>query len=443
MRDHSHHIQLTREEAVRQMLVAVDELPGGFGWCAGEVAKRSAVERVSVPEACGRVLAADVRARATLPTCLTCAMDSIAVRFDAFEAAAAGGALPDTTTWERGRDWEFANTGTAMPAGFDTAIVVEHVAFSEDGERVLAVDAAPSARFAGTRPAGSTMREGDVLATAGSVVSPDIAARIAGGNVSTVPVARRPRVAFIPTGDELQTPGSPFVAAGKNIETNSVLCQLKVEGWGGIFVPFQTVRDRREEIHAALAEACGTADIVVLNAGSSKGSGDWSCEVMEEMGRVICHQTNHGPGHHSSYAVIKETPVVGISGPSGGASPTMDFYLRPLIRHFLGLETVVPRVSARLVEPFPAAHAHGHKGARVPGRPLPGEKRPLEDGPDGFFAIRFLNVAPGPDGTLEARPVVGGPGSAAVAACNAYCMVPTGPGVEPPQVGCVLQVEFR
>lgn len=287
------------------------------------------------------------------------------------------------------------------------------------------------------------MREGDVLATAGSVVSPDIAARIAGGNVSTVPVARRPRVAFIPTGDELQTPGSPFVAAGKNIETNSVLCQLKVEGWGGIFVPFQTVRDRPEEIHAALAEACGTADIVVLNAGSSKGSGDWSCEVMEEMGRVICHQTNHGPGHHSSYAVIKETPVVGISGPSGGASPTMDFYLRPLIRHFLGLEAVVPRVSARLVEPFPAAHAHGHKGARVPGGPLPGEKRPLEDGPDGFFAIRFLNVAPGPDGTLEARPVAGGPGSAAVAACNAYCMVPTGPGVEPPQVGCVLQVEFR
>lgn len=67
---------------------------------------------------------------------------------------------------------------------------------------------------------------------------------------------------------------------------------------------------------------------------------------MEEMGHMICHQTNHGPGHHSSYAVVDNVPIVGISGPSGGASFTLDFYLRPLMRKYLGLNPIVPKTVA-------------------------------------------------------------------------------------------------
>lgn len=35
---------------------------------------------------------------------------------------------------------------------------------------------------------------------------------------------------------------------------------------------------------------------MVLNAGSSKGSADWTGEVLDEVAHVICHQTNRGPG---------------------------------------------------------------------------------------------------------------------------------------------------
>lgn len=440
MRDHSHHIQLTREEAVRRELAAVDGLPGGFG---------GLIDRVALTEAAGRVLAHDVAALAQAPTCLTCLMDSIAVHFDDFAGALAGGSLPSTEGWERGRDWEFANTGTAMPEGFDAAIVVEHVRFSADGGRVLAVDAAPSARFAGTKPAGSDLAVGEVLARAGQVVTPDVAARIAAGNVSTVAVVRRPRVAFIPTGGELQEPGSPFVARGKVVETNSLLARMKVEAWGGVFVPFQTIEDDPAAIRAALEEACSAADIVVLNAGSSKGSHDYSCEVLDEMGRVICHQTNHGPGHHSSYAMVDGTPVVGISGPSAGASPTMDFYLRPLMRRFLGLDPVPAKLPARLAAPFPAGRGHGPKsvGAAAAGAagaaPLGGERRPLEQSPDGFFSIRFINLRLAADGVLEALPIAGGPFGAAAATADGYYMMPSGPGITPPAPGDVIMVESR
>ena len=357
MRDHSQHIQLSREEAVAATLAALDAQPEGFGWRgraaaadhAGKI-ERKLVERVSLSESVGRVLAYDVCAANDMPSALTCAMDSIALHWSDF-ADLADGEVPDTSSWVRGRDWQFANTGVAMPEGFDTAIVIEHAQVSADEQHVI-IDAAPSKPGAGTRPAGSAMRRGDVLGRAGQLITPDLAARMGSGNNGSVPVVRRPRVAFIPTGNELVAPGVPFdsdrassfAARGRNFETNSVLVKAKCEQWGGRFVPFDIVPDRRDAIEKAIAQAVEQADIVVLNAGSSKGSDDWSCEVMEQMGQMICHQTNHGPGHHSSFAIVDGTPIVGVSGPSAGASFTLNFYLRPLMRAFLGLD---PRCRVR------------------------------------------------------------------------------------------------
>ena len=446
MRDHSRHIQLSREEAVDQMLARIEQMDLG-------------IERVPLAESIGRVTASEVRAVCDVPSTLTCAMDSIAVHWSAFEGLGED-ELPDTSGWVRGVDWEFANTGVAMPEGFDTAIVIEHVQVSVDEQRV-AIDAAPSRQGAGTRPVGSTMKRGDVLVPAHTLITPDVAATIGSGDNASVEVVRKPRVAFIPTGSELVAPGAPydpehpenFAARGRSFETNSILVRGKVEAWGGVFVPFDIVRDEPDAIRAAVEQACRAADIVVLNAGSSKGSDDWSCEVLEEMGEVICHQTNHGPGHHSSYAVVDGRPIVGISGPSGGASFTLDFYLRPLMRKLLGLDPIVPKTPARLAEEIPAggpgARVAGPKGTtesgsnKIAGEDRPPEHFPAEPGKPSFYGIRMMRVAPGADGMLEAHPVAGRPGTPATSSANAYYMMPTGPGVEAPAVGDLIMVEFR
>ncbi len=434
MRDHSKHIELTREEAVRRILDR-----SGLAVVVGAAEKSPLrVERIAISDAAGRVLAADIAAQFDAPNALTCAMDSIAVHFDDFE----DGAVPDTSQWARGTDWEFANTGTAMPDGFDTAIVIEHVKVSEDEQRVE-IDAAPSERFAGTRPVASRMHAGDVLAHAGELVTPEVAARIAGGNVVNVPVLAKPRVAFIPTGDELQVPGSAFVAHGKNLETNSIVVKMKVEAWGGEFVPLQIVPDNPAAIEAAIHEAARVADIVVLNAGSSKGSGDWACEVMEAIGEMICHQTNHGPGHHSSYAIVDGTPVVGISGPSAGAAVTLGFYLKPLLRAALGLSPEPTLVKATLMEEMPAPHRGGKKDGAKPLKPA-GENRPLEaTGPkDAFFGLKPMNVSVSTEGRMEVRPVHGFWGTPAANAANSLFMMPSGGGANPVRVGDIIEVEL-
>ncbi|MDO4289675.1 MAG: molybdopterin-binding protein [Eggerthellaceae bacterium] len=463
MRDHSHHIELSREEAVRQMLERCQAV--GFGTAvanAGEAAAENAVsdgaghatnssraprvEHVPLTSAFGRVLAQDVRAKTDIPNALTCCMDSIAVHWSAFEGLA-GGQLPDTSAWVRGVDWQFANTGVAMPAGFDTAIVIEHVAVSVDEQRVE-IDAAPTKQYAGTRAAGSQMKRGSLVVPRGTVVSADAAARIAGAGYSAVDVLARPRVAFIPTGNELVPANLPFAQStpekyagtGHVFESNSVVVQGKVEKWGGEFVPFDIVPDEYDAIKAAVEQAARVADIIVLNAGSSKGSDDWSVEVLEEMGEVICHQTNHGPGHHSSYALVGGVPVVGISGPAGGASFTLNFYLRPVMRAYLGLNPAPERIPARLVAAFPPNRFGGPQPKK-----LPGEARPPEATEPGsqFFSIRFLTLTAEPDGTLAATPVPGHPGSPETQHADAYCMLPAGPGVEPPDPGSIIWCELR
>lgn len=445
MRDHSQHIELSRDEAVGAMLGALER-------CGLANSFSNVVEHVALKDAFGRILAQNVLAKTNIPNTRACCLDSVAVHWDDFENLAEG-ALPDTSDWVRGRDWQFANTGVAMPEGFDTAIVIEHVRVSDD-EQHITIEAAPSDRFAGTREAGSTMHAGDVAVQAGTRITPDVAARIASAGWSSVDALRQPRVAFIPTGDELVPPNLPYSAEtpekyagqGRVFESNSLVVQGKVQTWGGTFVPFDIVPDQRDAIEAALAHAGRTSDIVVLNAGSSKGSDDWSVEVLEEMGEIICHQTNHGPGHHSSLSIInvdgRSVPVVGISGPSGGASFTLDFYLRPLMCALLGQQPTPERIPCRLRGSF---GENKHAKTRTDSDVVKGEARPSEatEPESRFFSVRFVEIAPEQDGILWATPVAGKAGSPATQRANALFMLPAGAYDKFPQEGDVIEVELR
>ncbi len=207
----------------------------------------------------------------------------------------------------------------------------------------------------------------------------------------------------------------------------------------------QVVSDSPSAIEAAIREACAVADIVVLNAGSSKGSGDWACEVMESIGTMICHQTNHGPGHHSSYAMVDGVPIVGISGSSAGAAVTLGFYLRPLIRAALSLNPAPATVKAMLVEEMPAPRRDGATDIQSEKEKKPaGEDRPPEatGSTDVFFGLKPMSLLVSAEGRLEVRPVRGHWGTPAANAANALFMMPSGGGAAPVQVGDLLEVEI-
>ncbi|MCD8316097.1 MAG: molybdopterin biosynthesis protein, partial [Eggerthellaceae bacterium] len=227
---------------------------------------------------------------------------------------------------------------------------------------------------------------------------------------------------------------------GRNFESNSVLVKGKGEQWGGHYIPFDIVPDDPDLIKQALDEASAVSDIIVLNAGSSKGSDDWCVEILEQYGQILYHQTKHGPGHHSSFAMYNGVPVVGISGPSGGASFTLNFYLLPLMRQYLGQDPVPEKLPARLAAPFPA---HGHRPPNA-GKPA-GEMRPMEkhDSDTPFVGVTPLRIEVGSDGQLEAYPIKGHMGSGATNAANAYCLLARDEGHPIPEVGDTIMFEWR
>lgn len=334
MRDHRHHIRKDRNQAVQDLLAR----------CSFQ---RDA-ETVSVYEAAGRVLAEPLAARHTLPNKPTSKMDAIAVHFDDFAEG-----TPDVTGWQRGRDFQFCNTGVAMPEGFDTAIAIERVTVTEDGDGLLAVDGAPSHRGQGVSLPGSVVSAGTPLVEADTLLKPAHASLLAQGGYREVPVVRRPRVAFIPTGNELvEICEEP--PAGKNIESNSVNLCGKLSQWGAEPLRHAIVKDNWEALREALEEACESADIVVINAGSSKGSDDFTCEILDTYGEVLSHETDMAPGKHASCSLLHGTPVIGISGPPGAADLNAAMFVKPVVDAFLyGAPQPVPTVRARLAEAVP------------------------------------------------------------------------------------------
>ena len=425
MRDHSSHIELNREEAIRTLLDVCRFSPEH--------------EIVPIEKAVGRVLAEDVFAQLDMPNCLTCKMDSVAVHWSDFENG-----MPDTTGWVKGVNWDFANTGVGMPEGFDTAITVEHVLLSDSDTRI-AFDALPSGKFAGTVPRGNNMKKGDLLVAAGTVVTPLLAAHILSGNNTEISVIKKPRVTFIPTGNELvKAPGKATassvenpVSRGKNIETNSVMISGKIRAWGGEPFCHEILPDDPTAIEKALRDAVTCSDIIVLNAGTSKGSDDWSIEVVEKIGTVYYHQTTHGPGHHSWCAVIDGVPVIGISGPPGGASFTTDFYVYPAVMKYLGQTERLPRLRVRLGADLPEKRIQPKDAAPA------GESTPFKEGE--FYSVRLLKLSLSDDGVLEAFPFEcrHWPAPAEAETGAAYYLMRTGFDVESPKKGNWIEVELR
>ncbi len=328
MRDHSGYIEKERHEAMGDVLDA---------WSF-----ERELETVEVPDALGRVAAHDVLSVNTLPNKLTSNMDGIAVRFDAFADG-----MPDTSTWVRGRDWQFCNTGIGMPDDFDTAIRIEDVEVSDDDEHV-SLRAIPERRGQATTPIGSSLREGDLLVRQGELLTPALLAVLNMGGHTLVDVVKKPIVAFIPTGNELVDAGEDL-PEGKNVESNAVMVCAKLTLWGAEPLRYEIVPDDWEKLEATLADAAARADIVVINAGSSKGSDDFTCEILEKNGRMLHHMLAQGPGRHCSAAMLDGTPVIGISGPPIGAEFTCDWMVKPLVDRYLGLPgNYPPMVYARM-----------------------------------------------------------------------------------------------
>ncbi len=333
-------------------------------------------EDVPLSEALGRVTAEPVWAAVSAPHYHASAMDGYAVRARDTEGASETSpvtlvVIEDDAEVERvERPAKAVNTGHPMPPWANAVIMIEHV--QPQGERELLIRAS-AAPWQHVRQMGEDMVATELVLPANHRLRPVDVGAVAGSGHATVSVRRRPRVAIIPTGSELvsiesvqATGGRP--EPGRIIEYNSLVLAAQVEQWGGQATRWPIVPDDYESIKAAIVEAARTHDLVLVNAGSSAGSEDYTAHVVAELGQLLVHGIAVRPGHPVIFGLVgaspppspryapRPVPVIGVPGYPVSAALTGEIFIAPLLSRWLGQPPAEPftlqaTISRKVVSP--------------------------------------------------------------------------------------------
>jgi molybdopterin molybdotransferase len=297
-------------------------------------------EEASLVDACGRVLAADLKALRTQPPADVSAMDGYAVR--AADIATAPSRLTVVGEVAAGRvlnraigPGEAARifTGGTMPPGADTVVIQENATRQGD---VVCIENSTT-RGGNMRRRGLDFTTGEMLLLRGRHLSVRDVGLAGAMNYPTVPVHRRPRVAVLATGDELVLPGAPL-APGQIVTSNAFALTALGRREGAETLDLGIAPDRLDATIAAVrrARAAGV-DVLVTIGGASVGDYDLVQRAFAAEGvKLSFWKVALRPGRPLMHGRVDDMRVLGLPGNPVAAFICGVLFLVPLLRRLAG-----------------------------------------------------------------------------------------------------------
>ena len=333
-------------------------------------------EPVTVREALGRVLAEPVVSSEPIPGFDNSAMDGYAVRSADLAAASAEAPAALAIVGESRAGHPAAeevspgsaiaiSTGAMIPAGADAVVRVEDTDGAMSG--VVAVET-PVPAGNNIRRAGEDAAAGAEVLAAGCALGPAEIGVLASVGRSRVACGRRPRIAVLTTGDELQEPGEPLrPGAVRNSNLHSLTAL--VEAAGAEVALAELVADTPDATGSALQRAL-TCDVTVVSGGVSVGPHDHVRPVLAGLGvEQVFWGVALRPGKPTYFGVAPRMPgtgparglIFGLPGNPVSAMVTFLLFARPAIRVMLGAGgDDRPRTKAVLTEDYPKRPGRAH-----------------------------------------------------------------------------------
>ncbi|MBL9099853.1 MAG: molybdopterin molybdotransferase MoeA [Myxococcales bacterium] len=375
---------------------------------------------LALADALGRVLAADLRSRWSLPAGDVSTMDGWAVRLAdlgghgtrvglrrAGESAAGHPLDVPLAPGHAARIF----TGALLPPGADLVIAQEDAHVLGDSLEIDLVAAGPLAAGHFTRAAGSDVAEGAPLLAAGAVLGPGELALLAGCGHTSAPVHRPPRVALLSTGDEL-VPVGHWPGRGQIVDSNGLMLACQLRQAGADVVDLGIVVDRPGELQAAIDRALAptssapAADIIVTCGGISVGDHDLVLPTLVARGaELVFRRVRMRPGRPTTLAVLRDgerrVPVFALPGNPASAHVACELFVRLAVRRWLGHPdlTRTPR-DCLLAAPVARDARRTHVvRVRVEGEhatPLPSQTSGALRSIAGHNALAFLSPGTGP-----------------------------------------------
>jgi molybdopterin molybdotransferase len=271
------------------------------------------VETIAVHDALGRTVVADQASRLELPPFDKSAMDGYAVLADderesyrLLELVPAGG-VP-TMPLEPGTATKVM-TGAPVPEGTGKVIMIEQTSF---------LDGAVHVHRHGGRDnvclRGEDVRVGDVILPAPAVLDAAGIGNLIACGITQVEVAVRPRVCILATGEEI-VDAPEELAPGKIMNSNGPMLEALCRQHGMDVVGAAIVPDEHAATVAAIRDAVGKADLVLISGGVSVGDFDFVCQALENVGlRVQFNRVAVKPGKPVTFAAGPGSVVFGLPG---------------------------------------------------------------------------------------------------------------------------------
>jgi putative molybdopterin biosynthesis protein len=321
-------------------------------------------ETVALADAAGRITAEPVWALISSPHYHAAAMDGYAVRAE--DTRGASETRPVYLTI--GQQAFYVDTGDPLPPGANAVIMVEDVQVRQSANRQISNAAeqdegAPRsaieilsavAPWQHVRPMGEDMVATELILPANHQLRPQDIGAAAGAGHARLNVRRKPRVAIQPTGTELVPPGSN-VRPGDIIEYNSLVLGAMLSEWGAAVTRLPPLKDDYAAIRARILEAAQMHDLVIVNAGSSAGSEDFTARIIAELGQVLVHGVTMMPGKPVMLGLVEGKPVIGVPGYPVSAILAFEQFVRPLLFSMQGMPTPAePEVTATLGRKLPS-----------------------------------------------------------------------------------------
>jgi len=341
------------------------------------------VEPIPLDEnALGRVTSEPIWAKISSPHYHASAMDGFAVR-----ALSTGGAMPSKpATLVIGPEAQYVDTGDPLPNWANAVIPIENAeSLDENGQITQDIRAPKSIRiraavapWSHVRPLGEDIVATQLVLPKGHTLRPVDLGAIAASGHPEIKVARKPKVAILPTGTELVPIGSKL-KTGDILEYNSLVLAAQVKAMGGEPTRYPITKDDFNLICEQVLDAAQDHDLVLLNAGSSAGAEDFSAKVVEKLGTLLVHGVAVRPGHPVILGLISrqskivnrkldeelasgnertrnDIPIIGVPGYPVSAALTIDIFVEPMIAKWLGrrpneLQTETAILTRKLVSP--------------------------------------------------------------------------------------------
>lgn len=351
---------------------------------------RPMAESIFTEKALGRVLCTDIISHTDIPQSNCSHMDGFVVKYKDISKISEHRPIRLRVVPKRKNQILLTgqtirvSTGEVLPRLGDTVIPVEHTQFDAKNNSIIIRRVLAKGSFVSHK--GSEIACNDLLLNKSHILRAQDLALIAMLGIRKLKIFKKPKVAIIPTGNEL-TEDIADIKRGKILNTNSRVISNLIEKLGGTPLDLGITPDNIHKIKNKIRLALSQSDIILTTGGSSAGLRDLVAESINDIGKpgILVHGIKLDRGRVTGLAALHSRPVIILPGPIQGAVNAFIVFAQPLIRFMLGLHPFnKPFISAKLTEDWNARKKF-----------------------QNFTKIVYVKMAPSTSGEFRAKPITG------------------------------------